>query len=300
MDGRISNLSQIAYVKRYVFSGGKEDGIRAIEVNNGVLRFVLNESKALDIMQLWHKGENVSFISKNGFTKRETPFSGRFEGGMLYTVGLDSAGGRQGFETHGSFHLIPAEVISCFCDEKKIEVVAEINDTALFGKNLKVIRKIKTEVGSETVTIEDELINCGTKNENFCLLYHVNLGYPMLDETAEILFDGAKVTPRTSLAAKEIKNLHSFLKPLYNKEERCYFIENEAPCVTVVNKKTGKTFTLTYSKDTLPKTVLWQSNASGDYALGIEPTTTFLDDKFEYGVIKKGEKITFAVSLTVK
>ena len=48
----------------------------------------------------------------------------------------------------------------------------------------------------------------------------------MLDENAEILFDGAKVTPRTPLAAKEIKNLHSFLKPLDNKEERCYFIEN--------------------------------------------------------------------------
>ena len=67
MDGRISNLAQIAYVRRYTIDGGREDGLKVIEINNGVLRLTLNESKALDVMQLWHKGDNISFISKNGF-----------------------------------------------------------------------------------------------------------------------------------------------------------------------------------------------------------------------------------------
>jgi len=300
MDGKISNFSQLAYIRRYTLNGGKEDGIRVVEVDNGNIRFLLNESKCLDVMQLWHKGVNLSFISKNGFSKREIPFIKRFEGGMLYTVGLDSAGAREGFDLHGSFHNIPANVISTICTEEKIEVVAEMDDSELFGKNLKFIRKISTKLGGDKVIIGDTLINNGTKTEDYCILYHTNLGYPMLDEGITIDYDGEKITPRTPLAKKMFDGAHTFLAPTDNQEERCYFIENKLPLVKVINSILGKEFDLEYSKETLPKMVLWQSNASQDYALGIEPTTTFLDDGFEFCRIEKGESKQFTLSLTVK
>ena len=91
---KISNLQQIASVRRYTITEGVSKDLKVIDCDNGKIRFLLNESKALDIMQVYYKGENVSFISKNGFTSREINFLNRFEGGMLYTVGLDSAGGR--------------------------------------------------------------------------------------------------------------------------------------------------------------------------------------------------------------
>lgn len=128
MDGRISNLMQVCSLRRYELIEGKERGLRVIDCDNGRLRFLLNESKALDMMQLYHEGQNISYISKNGFTAREIPFSKRFEGGMLYTVGLDSAGAREGFPLHGTFHNIPAKVIEAVCDENGIRVVAEIED----------------------------------------------------------------------------------------------------------------------------------------------------------------------------
>ena len=39
--------------------------------------------------------------------------------------------------------------------------------------------------------------------------------------------------------------------------------------------------------------------ASGDYALGLEPTTTLLDDNFEYDTIDAGEKIDFFIEISV-
>ena len=39
--------------------------------------------------------------------------------------------------------------------------------------------------------------------------------------------------------------------------------------------------------------------ASGDYALGLEPCTTELDDGFTYKVIKPQESIVFQLKLTV-
>ena len=78
MDGRISNFMQAASIRRYEMTEGKERGLRILDCDNGKLRFLLNGSKALDVMQLYHEGQNISFISKNGFTAREIPFAGRY------------------------------------------------------------------------------------------------------------------------------------------------------------------------------------------------------------------------------
>ena len=102
MIGQVSNFDQIASLRRYTLSDGAGKGLDVIDCDNGKMRFLLNVSKALDVMQLYHEGQNMSFVSKNGFTAREIDFLRRFEGGMLYTCGLDSVGGREGYELHGT------------------------------------------------------------------------------------------------------------------------------------------------------------------------------------------------------
>ena len=72
------------------------------------------------------------------------------------------------------------------------------------------------------------------------------------------------------------------------------------PEISLVNKKTGKNFTISYSGETLPCFVEWKSIASGDYALGLEPCTTELDDKFAYKTIRSKESNTFIVVLSVR
>ena len=296
MNAKISNLEQIAYARRYTLNCGKEDGIRVIEVNNGKLRFMLNESKALDVMQMWHKGENISFISKNGFTKREIPFMRRFEGGMIYTCGLDDVGGREGYELHGNFHNSPANVITCDCNEDGITIIAEVLDTQLFGKNLVMRRTITTKILSDEVDICDTLINKGTKAEEYALLYHVNVGYPMLDEGTTITSDAISVTPRNDWSAQNIDDRTVRKAPVDNQMETCYFVVNKTPKIVVENKKINKTFTLTYSDQTLPYFVQWNGGASGDYALGTEVSTTLLDDKFAYKQLSSGESVVFKLN----
>ena len=102
---------------------------------------------------------------------------------MLYTCGLDSLGRREGYEMHGTFHNIPAKIVCAKCDEQGIEVQAIIRDTALFGKNLVMKRRIFSAIESEIVTLEDTLVNEGYKDEEYCLLYHINVGYPILAAT---------------------------------------------------------------------------------------------------------------------
>lgn len=299
MDGKISNFQQVASIRRYTLTDGREKGLDVLDCDNGKIRFLLNVSKACDIMQLYHEGQNMSFISKNGFTKREISFLNRFEGGMLYTCGLDSVGGREGFELHGTLHSTPAQILRAECDEKGIIVEAIIRDTALFGKNLVLRRRIFSAIGSETLSLQDTLVNEGYREEKYCLLYHVNVGYPMLDEGAKLFAKVKNCVPRTSWAEKNKDTMYEMSAPKAEQEEACYFLELETPSAVVINEKIGKSFRLTYSGDTLPCFVEWKSMASGDYALGLEPCTTELDDRFVYKTIAAQEKKVFKIELAV-
>jgi hypothetical protein len=93
--------------------------------------------------------------------------------------------------------------------------------------------------------------------------------------------------------------MYEISDPVVCEEECCYFLELNKPEISLENQKNGKRFTIYYSKDTLPSFVEWKSMASGDYALGLEPCTTKLDDYFEYRTIKPDGKIKFSLSISV-
>ena len=291
---------QKCYIKRYTMTSGKEDGLKVIELDNGTYRALLNESKGLDIMQVFYKGENISFVSKNGFTKRELSFADRFEGGMLYTCGLDAIGRREGFDLHGTYHNLPAKVTNISQNDKELKVVAEMEFTSLFGQNLLMIREIILPVNGSSLRLNDKLINLGTKEENYCVLYHVNLGYPFLEEGVKIEVDANNVTPCTEYAKENFNDRSVFPAPIANEDERCYFIENNKNVISATNTRSGKKFILTYSKETLPGLVEWVSLSIGDYALGLEPATSYLNEGFEYRKIKPGQEVDFYLNLEIK
>ena len=297
-NGKINNALQTFGIRRYTLNGGAEDGLRVIDCTNGKLRFLLNESKALDIMQIYYAGENVSFLSKNGFTRRETPFLNRFEGGALYTCGLDVVGGVDGKDMHGSLHNIPATVVRAECGENGITVEGEIRDSALFGQNLVLRRSIFSAYGETAVKITDVLTNEGTKGEDYCLLYHSNLGYPMLTEGGKIQADTESVIPRDENAKKKLAIWDTVEPPVDNEPETCYYLKIKGGAISYINAAAGRKFTVSFSEN-LDTFILWKSNASGDYALGLEPSTTKLDGDFAYRKLAAGASETFRVSYTI-
>ena len=299
LDGRISNFDQVSSLRRYTLSEGRGAGLDVIDCDNGKLRFLLNVTKGLDVMQLYHKGENVSFLSKNAFSARETDFLSRFEGGMLYTCGLDSVGGRDGFELHGTYHNMTAEVTRAECNEDGITVEAIIRNTSLFGRNLVMYRRLTSAIGSDTLSLEDRLVNRGFGDAEYCLLYHVNVGYPMLNEGAKVEAKVLENTTRTPWSEQHKATFLDMESPVPLKEETCYFLKLAEPKVSLANPKNGKRFTLSYSGDTLPAFIEWKSMASADYALGLEPATTYLDDKFAYKTLAPEEEVCFSLHFTV-
>lgn len=294
MKKKIGNPQMICSAERVQITDGRGNGARQIYVANGKLNFVLSESNALDIHRLWHEGVNASFVSKNGLYTGEADFLRNFPCGMLYTCGLDAIGGVEGRRLHGNIHTIPAEIKRLEADEKGVKIVGEIRDAALFGQNLVLTRTIETAAGSDEIKITDKIENRAFRDEKYCLLYHVNIGYPFVDEGAKIEGKFVKSLPRTPWAEKEMKKMLDVEAPEDNLEETCYFHETADGVMSLVNRRLGKKFTV---KSSLRKFVQWKSRASGDYVIGLEPCSSWLDDKLKYSVLKPGKTATFTLVL---
>ena len=297
MNAKIGNPEQVCMAQRVQVTDGRGNGARQIYVANGKLHFVLSESNALDIFRLWHEGTNVGFVSKNGLYTAPADFRHTFPCGMLYTCGLDAIGGVDGHPLHGRIHSIPAEVSELAADEKGVRIVAEIRDTSLFGENLVVTRTIETAAGSDEIKLTDRIRNLAFREEKYCMLYHVNVGYPLVDAGAKIEGRFAKSLPRNEWAKHEMAKMLDIEPPEDNLEETCYFHQTADGAMSVVNRRLGKKFTV---KSSLRKFVEWKSRASGDYVIGLEPCTSWLDGWLKYSVLKPGKSATHTLVLKME
>lgn len=299
MDRRIGNPAQLCEAVRVTAADGPARGADLIYVSNGRLNFVLSAANCLDIVRLWHGGTNIGFLTKNGLYNAPDEFSRTFPGGMLFTCGLDNIGAREGFRTHGRIHSVPAAVREINADESGVRIVGEIRLTELFGENVTVVRTLQTSFGSGKIELTDKIVNNGYKTEKYCILYHVNAGYPLADGGAVIEGQFDESHARTPWAEENKAKMFEIEPPSDNMEETVYFHRQSVPSVSIVNKKIGKKLTLSYSLDTLPYFIEWKSRGSGDYCIGLEPATSWLDGYVEGRDLEPGATVLNRIAIEV-
>lgn len=298
MNGKVSNSEQLCSVKRVQYTDGRENGERVLLAENGCLSFTVLENRALDIYDFRYKGENIAFLSKNGLCGFQGEYEGVFPGGMLYTCGLDTVGGRSA-PVHGKIHNLPAKMEKIVCDEKHVEIVGSVRQSSLFGENLVMRRTISTEYGSGTLKIVSEIVNEGYQDSEYCLLFHMNFGYPFLDEGAEITAPILRTQPRTPWAEQNrTERLH--ISAPTEREEQVYYHTVERGVIQISNPRKLLRATIEYDANALPYFIEWKSMISGDYALGIEPSTTTLDGDFKKKVIAFGAAHRYEITVSVE
>ena len=87
----------------------------------------------------------------------------------------------------------------------------EVLQAAVFGEHLVLRRRIEARVGESRLTVRDEVENVGWDRTPHMFLYHVNVGFPVVDEGSEVLVPARVVEARgdhsadgyTSLARSE-------------------------------------------------------------------------------------------------
>lgn len=287
---KIANESQMRSFYHVTIDEGTGAGKRCLLVHNGKVEALFAKDNALDIVYLRYAGVNLSFLSKNGINSITDPFNARFEGGFLYTCGIDNLGGCvEGKITHGSLHMKKCDGVYAFIDGENIKVKGVVSDTELFGKNIKLYREYT--VKPDGIEINDTIANEGYGDGEYAILYHINFGYPFLDECMKLDFDCAECVGRTDIARSRIADAERITAPVDLGEEDVFYRIMRSGRVKLTNENVGIAAELRYSTEQFPYTVEWKSMISGDYALGIEPSTSRLDDLYEVKPIKAGERV---------
>lgn len=291
---RVGDLNQVFGIRPVSCDGGKSSGMQCLEMDNGGgLKLTVAPSKALDLLQLSWKGMNLGFETKAGIHAPwlcdEVGMSYRrnLGAGFLYTAGLSNVGGfcqesNEYHYAHGALKNTPAQLVSSHIDwdgdDCWLTVSGQVRESAFFGRNLLVERSITTEVGSNCFTITDTIENQDFAPADIMLLYHMNLGFPLLEEGARMYLNAKTTEAMSEHTARNDLDWSVMPAPVDNNEEYLYVHEPKADKdglarSAAFNHRLGFGLEVIFDPKVLPYLVQWKCMKSGDYALGILPST---------------------------
>jgi hypothetical protein len=293
---RVGDMGQIAGYKRYELREGNRKGVEAVDIwNASGLNFTVLVDRGLDIFSASHCGRSLCWHSSTGpiapsfYEPEGLGWLRGFQGGLVTTCGLTYAGAPcedegEPLGLHGRASYTPATQVETGAqwvgDRYGVWVAGKIRETRVFGANLVVSRTISTVMSEPRIFLHDIVDNEGFDRTPFMLVYHINLGYPVVDSGSVLSVPVASVEPRDEEAADGFKTCRRFHKPRKGYAEKCYYYELKADpdgmvYAGVVNRKfdggRGLGVYLKYRKDDLPHFVEWKMMGEGTYVVGLEP-----------------------------
>jgi hypothetical protein len=291
---RVGDLAQLTSTRAARLADGNEDGVRIVDARAaGGLSAVILADRGLDLGDVWAAGHQVAWRSSTGAV-HPAYFDGAhwlrsFHGGLLTTCGLQNVGLPSVDEgvshgLHGRISGIPARNVTHEVVEEDGRLVAvvsgEMRETDVFGSDLLLRRRIRLPAGETVAHVEDEIVNLGYASTPVFILYHVNVGYPVVADTARLLGPAADIVGRDE-AAQEIVDQHSTFGPPVDGAREHVFEHRlrergaSSASISVVNPHFAPTggiaVTVTFDPRELPRLWQWRMLRTGMYVTGLEP-----------------------------
>ena len=300
MNQYIGNQMQLYSVKEARLSGGKQDGMRILIGKNAAgMELASSLDRGGEIAELSGKGENYAFIGPCGYVaptyydNKGANFLKSFTAGFLTTCGLNNVGSSVNVDgvdygLHGNIANTPCEKYCYFVENDEIHIVATIRDAALFNDKLLLKREIICPINENIIYLKDTVKNIGFNNTPVMVLYHCNMGFPLLSEDAVLNIPSDKVVARDEHAQTGMDIWNKVETPQKDYQEMCFFhhFNDEKPTVSLCNNKIQKGIEITYNTKELPCFTQWKMMGQGEYVLGLEPGTCNPDGRQE--ILKKG------------
>lgn len=293
----VGDFSQLFGIKEYILTGAKAKGVTAFDVRNGSgLEFTILADRCLDIAGLSFKGINCSYLSKTGiiapeyFNENENGFLRSFFSGFLTTCGLRNVGepceeNGEAFSLHGRISNTPGQEICAateWVDEVPVITISgKMREARFFGENLVLNRKIICKYGENKISIQNTVENLGFRNEELMILFHFNVGYPLLNEDAILVTPTEQLTPMDLEALKGEPSFNQCKEPTPNYPEQVFYHNLKADdkghtSVAFINEKLELGIAIHYSKEQLFNFTQWKQMGEGEYVMGMEPCNCFV------------------------
>lgn len=320
----MGNNYQVGGTRHYRLCGGKADGTRCIDVKTGSgFEYTVVCDRGMDISLASFAGTNLVYLTQNMeshpsfYDPAGDEWLKTFSGGLLTTCGPTNIGNPcedagESLGQHGVWSALPAYQVCDLTDyeEGTIEIRGKLFDGETFGHQIAIDRRITSEFGKSYVVIDDVIRNEGGAKVPLNVLYHINFGFPFLDETVEIHIPSTKCVGYDAYSTERISENTRMQPPSGDSVEKNYlhsFEGKEKVTAWVHNKNIGDGLLvyITFDPKLLPYVTQWIYENVREYVLAIEPanvpcmTRKELREKNMLPMINPGESVQFKVEIGV-
>lgn len=286
-------------VEKHTLRGGVSDGVDLVELHNGRLSLSIVPTRGMGIWKGTCDGLELGWRSPVEFPVNPVFVNAHDRGGIGWLAGFNEWICRCGLDLngppgpegtlHGRIANIPAHFVSVRVDTQgpgTIAVTGIVDESTMFGPNLRLTSTVETRAGSNRFTIIDVITNRKGTPAELELLYHINTGPPFLEAGARCIAPARIVAPRDPRAAEGIDHFDTYAGPEAGYAEQVYYYELATDAqgqTTALLRNAGgdKAISLHFNRSELPCFALWkntQSEAEG-YVTGLEPATNFPNPK---------------------
>ena len=207
-------------------------------------------------------------------------------GGLLVTCGLKSIGTPEENRnrkcalawSHIKYTCRKSEYRSVSKNRKLyFKISGKVRESKALNYNLELKRTILVEAGTNKIILDDVVENLSFHEEEFMLLYHFNIGHPILDKAARLLTHSKEVLPRDKDAENQSEAYNSYLQPTKDYKDIVYYHnledDNDICTVAIVNEEINMGITLKFNKSELDCFTQWKFTALGNYVAGMNQET---------------------------
>ncbi|REJ75839.1 MAG: DUF4432 family protein [Planctomycetota bacterium] len=292
-------------------AGGVSEGVHVVELDNGHMSVSVLPTRGMGVWRANCEDIRLGWDSPVGRPVHPQYVNAAARNGLGWLDGFNELIARCGLAfngppgiddgakspvesqltLHGRIANIPAHSVEVLLDDSSepgtIGVRGVVEEATLFGPRLRMTSTITTRCGSNSFTVSDEITNLGASPTELQLLYHTNIGPPLLGPRASVHCAANTVVPRDARAAEGIDTFSTYLGPTPGYAEQVYFFDliPDAQNETFVLLKDAdgeRGVTLHFDRDQLPCFTLWkctQPEADG-YVTGLEPATNYPNFKW--------------------
>jgi hypothetical protein len=301
---RVGNISQLGGVTLCTLQDGPEAGIRAAGFRTGSgLDFVILLDRGMDISRAEYDGASLAWRSAAGdvhpsyFEPQGLGWLRTFGGGLVTTCGLTYLGapcvddGKE-LGLHGRISHLPARNVSSGGswegDDYTMYVEGEMRESVVFGENILLRRRIEAKLGDARFRIHDVVRNEGFQRSPLMILYHINIGFPVVDDGSEFIYSASESTPRDDAAKPGFEERGRFSSPIPGYKEQVFFHNMTSDSdgyvrAAIVNRKfegnRGIGVYVKYRKTALNRFIEWKMMGEGTYVVGMEPANCLVQGR---------------------
>lgn len=182
---------------------------------------------------------------------------------------------------HGRIANIPACKVELRFDAAgsgAIEVRGGVEEKTFFGPSYQLETTYRVELGGNRIDITDVITNLGARPAPLMLLYHINVGTPLLEAGAKVTVPSQDIVPRDAKSGSLGAKWNIYEPPTPGFPEDGYFFNPLAAtdgwCTTLLeNRAADRGFSVRFRPETLPWFTVWKNTMALEegYVTGIEP-----------------------------